>query len=105
MMSVWKEVTNEEAFVKVFDRLKKNYLIIQKSGGGNDLVEDFRGKKGMEKIATYDFVAAVGEDAQEVGLEDDGDDVGNSNVEMGNAIIGDAINVEVDDDDGVEAEM
>ena len=86
VMGVWEEVTNEEAFVKVFDRLKKNYKIIEKNGGGNDLVEEFRGKKGMEDISAYEFVGAD----MEVDLEDEEEGIP--------AVVGldDAINLEVD---------
>ena len=68
VMKVWKDVASEEAFVKVFDRLKKNYAIIKKDKGNNDYVEDFRGKKGMEDLAAFDFVGAdmeVGDDGGE----------------------------------------
>ena len=50
---VWSEVTNEQAFTKVFDRLVKNYDIIRRCGGDNELVEEFRGKKGKAALATY----------------------------------------------------
>ena len=58
IMKVWKDVASEEAFVKVFERLKKNYAVIEKSQGSNDYCEEFRGKKVMEDIAAYDFVGA-----------------------------------------------
>jgi hypothetical protein len=75
VMAVWDKVANEEAFVKVFDRLKKNYAIIEKSGGGNDFCEEFRGKKGQEEIAAFRFEGAaeeMGVDLGEAGEEEDG---------------------------------
>ena len=58
-MKVWKDVASEEAFVKVFERLTKNYAVTEKNQGSNYYYEEFRGKKGMEDIAAYDFVGAV----------------------------------------------
>ena len=55
VMKVWKDVASEEAFMKVFERLKKNYAVIEKSQGSNDYYEEFRGKKGMEDTAAYVF--------------------------------------------------
>ena len=82
VMKVWKDVANEEAFTKVFDRLNVNYAAIKKFGGKNDFCEDpqFRGKDGMKNLA--DYVVGVEE---EVGVEE---------VREGGG-----------DDDGIEAEM
>eukprot|EP00957_Ditylum_brightwellii_P160036 12182380-Ditylum_brightwellii.AAC.1 len=66
-MKVWKEVANEEAFVKVFDRLKRNYAIIENSGGGNDYCEEYHGTKGMKDIATWEYV--------EANMEENGDEL------------------------------
>eukprot|EP00957_Ditylum_brightwellii_P195543 14899794-Ditylum_brightwellii.AAC.2 len=52
-MKVWKEAANEGAFMKVFDRLKRNYGIIEKSGDGNDYCDEFCGNKEVEDIATW----------------------------------------------------
>ena len=49
VMKVSSEVANEEAMCKVYDRLRKNYEIIHKTKGDNNLIEEFRGKSG--KIA------------------------------------------------------
>ena len=73
VMKVWKDVASEEAFVKVFERLNKNYIVIEKSQGSNDYCEEFQGKKGMEDIAAYDFVGAdmeVGELVTDGGVDD-----------------------------------
>ena len=82
VMKVWKDVANEEAFTKVFDRLKVNYACIEKFGGTNDFCEDpqFRGKDGMKNLANYEVGAE-----EEVGVEE---------TAMGG-----------DDDDGLESEM
>ena len=53
VMDVWNQATNTETFVKVFDRLAKNYKIIRACGGDNNLVEEFRGKKGNEALNDY----------------------------------------------------
>eukprot|EP00957_Ditylum_brightwellii_P117426 8956646-Ditylum_brightwellii.AAC.1 len=74
-MKVWKEVANEEAFVKVFDRLKRKYAIIKKSGDGNDYCEDFCGKKGAEDIATWECVEANMEEGGEEEEEEGGDEL------------------------------
>ena len=58
VMKVWKDVASEEAFLNVFEGLKKNYAVIEKNQGSNDYCEEFRGKKVMEDIAAYDFVGA-----------------------------------------------
>ncbi len=44
-MEVWADVASKEAFKKVFDKLKVIYDKILEDGGGNDMVEDGRGKK------------------------------------------------------------
>ena len=66
VMHFWDEVTNEEAFKKVFNRLK-NYKIIEKFGGGNDLVEGFHGKGGTAQL---EEVALLGTAAEVAGLQE-----------------------------------
>ena len=74
VMKVWSEVANEEAMCRVYDRLEKNYEIIRKTKGDNNLIEEFRGKSG--KIA-LDVLAETGENrieeeavfGEEVGCE------------------------------------
>ena len=78
MRKVWEEVVNTEAFTKVFDRLKKNFSIIEKCEGSNDYVEQFRGKKGMEKLDEWELPEALRREEDEVGLdlEEGGEDEG-----------------------------
>jgi len=59
VIKVWDKVASEEAFVKVFDRLKKNYALIKKNGGGNDLVEEYRGKKGGRQLLSLKRTLAL----------------------------------------------
>ena len=53
-VEVWGEVTNEEAFQKVFGKLWTVYYNIRAALGGNDLVESNRGKAGVAAIAAED---------------------------------------------------
>ena len=53
VMKVLDEVASEEAFKKVFDRLAKNYEIIKKTNGDNNLIEEFRGKAGVAALKSF----------------------------------------------------
>ena len=73
VLKVWDEVASEEAFGKAFDRLKKNYALIKQNCGGNDLVEEYRGKRGRQAIAKFEEDIGI---ALDVGGENDGEEDG-----------------------------
>ena len=88
-MEVWADVANEEAMCAVYDRLVKNYAIIRKTKGDNNLIEEFRGKSG--KIAPDAMSEVVGDKIEEeavFGDEDGGEidldeAVGDENYKIG----------------------
>lgn len=54
VMDVWNTNDLDQVMVNVFDKLKVVFCNILRSNGGNDLVEEYRGKEGkkikIEKI-------------------------------------------------------
>ena len=106
VLKVWDEVASEEAFVKVFDRLKKNYALIKKNGGGNDLVEEYRGKKGRQAIAKFEEDIGITSDVGgENDVEEDGLVVGDDGVDDGMVIGEDIIGANDLEEDGMMARM
>jgi hypothetical protein len=51
VMEVWGDVASVDAFKNVFGKLPVIYKLILSNGGGNDLVETNRGKKGVEEAS------------------------------------------------------
>ena len=93
VMKVREEVANEAAFNNVFDRLKKVYALILKDNGGNNLVEESRGKKGTEELAAERAEAEAEAQAQAPpplpqlqALEEDEDDEDMTEVGIGYVI-------------------
>ena len=106
VIKVWDEVASEEAFVKVFDRLKKNYALIKKNGGGNDLVEEYRGKKGRQAIAKFEEDIGIALDVGgENDVEEDGLVVGEDGVDDGMVVGEDIIGANDVEEDGMMARM
>ena len=110
VIKVWDKVASEEAFVKVFDRLKKNYALIKKNGGGNDLVEEYRGKKGTQAIAEFEEDIGIALDVGlDVGGEIDGEEdglVGEEDVGDDGGVVGeDVVGANDVGEDGMMADM
>ena len=51
--NILSQATDTEVFVKVFDKLAKNYTFIRACGGDNNLVEEFWDKSGALALTSY----------------------------------------------------
>ena len=60
VMDVWNTNDLDQVLIKVFDKLKVVFCNILRSNGGNDLVEEYRGKEG-KKIKIEDILREMGE--------------------------------------------